>query len=207
MATTTVAMSATAVVMSGRLEDGLELIADQQRREADVNGRERLGPVRMLEQERLPRLERAAFGEDGARLRDAALFEHVVQVARGRPGLADHRVVQMADDAVVHVDDRGVRHAFRVDARFENGIEAGIGPEPRYGSSGPRPAPRRPGRVRRSASTAGPPARDFLQQACASEDMSARERVHGQSDDQRDDDDLYRLATQQHRPPGPPRTA
>ncbi len=189
------------------------MLADQQRREADVNGRERLGPVRMLEQERLPCLERPAFGEDYARLRDAALFEHVVHVARGRPGRADHRVVQMADDSVVHVDDRGVRHAFRVDARFENGIEAGIGPEPRV----------RIFRVHALRHVVPGAFVDQLrQQVCPGatllqQDLRKRgqvpspERNHGQADDQGDAGDLFGLETQRHSstrgdfvPAGPP---
>ena len=154
----------------------------------------------MIEQQRLARFEHAPLREDGPRLRERTLRQDLVQIARRRPDLADHRVVEVSDDAVVDVDDGGVRHAFRVDAGLQDRIEAGIRLEARVGIVGidaERDILAR-ALIDELREQLGPGPAFLKKHACQRRQVPAAQRDDGQPDNQRDARNLLGLETQGH---------
>ena len=109
---------------SGGSERRVEVLPDQQRRNADAERRE-LG---VAEQQRLLELQIAPLARvDGHQLRQRRTRKEPAQVAARRQRLTVESGIGVRDDEVVHVDDRRKRHVLGVETRGENRPQTGIG--------------------------------------------------------------------------------
>lgn len=106
-----------------RAERGAQILADQQRRDADADRSE----IGVAEPQRLPELEVLPLSSiDGPQLGQRRSRDELGEIAARRQHPTFARGIRGGDSQPFDVDDRGEGDILGIEARFENGPEARV---------------------------------------------------------------------------------